>query len=403
MSEPIRILHVFGQLNIGGAESRIMDLYRKIDRTKVQFDFLIHLSEFHNEAITDDTPGSFSELVRSLGGRIYSLPRYRVYNEKAYRKAAHAFFQSHQEFTMIQGHMTSTASIYLPIAKEEYNAQDHPLTTIAHARSAGVSKDLRGLMTLCVRRNLRKRADYFFACSKEAGISVFGTKLVEAGHVRSIKNAIETERFVYSPMVRDEIRELYHIPENAFVVGHVGRFSAMKNHEYLVEIFADIYEKRKDAYLLLVGDGELRNAVERQVRELDQIRFLEGGVFTEHVIFAGRQRAIEKYYQAMDIFVFPSVYEGLPGTVVEAQTTGLPCFVSDKVTGECKVTDHCEFMSIDLPHEDWSSRILKHRNAAPRRSYQEEVRAAGFDVNEQSRIMMDFYLGNTDLSELTYR
>ena len=176
--KPVRVLHVLGTTNLGGAESRIMELYRCIDRSQVQFDFLIHTKE----------DGHYSEEIRSLGGHIYSLPRFKFFNIAEYRKAIRTFFKEHKEFTVIQGHMTSTAAIYLPIAKQEYARQSLPLITAAHARSAGVDKGLKGIATRILRIPLKNRADYLFTCSKEAGIAVYGTKAVRDGRVWTIPN-----------------------------------------------------------------------------------------------------------------------------------------------------------------------------------------------------------------------
>ena len=144
MAEPIRILHVLGTTNLGGAESRIMDLYRHIDRNRVQFDFVVHTEK----------EGFFDKEIEELGGRIFRVPRFRIYNYFSYRRAFREFFREHHEFRMVQGHMTSSAAIYLPIAKKAGIS-----TTIAHARSAGVDKGLKGKLTRWMRRNLWRKAD----------------------------------------------------------------------------------------------------------------------------------------------------------------------------------------------------------------------------------------------------
>ena len=251
---PIRVLHVLGTTNLGGAESRIMELYRCIDRNQVQFDFLIHTRE----------DGHYSEEIRSLGGHIYSLPRFKIFNMAEYRKAIHTFFKEHTEFSVVQGHMTSTAAIYLPIAKQEYGRRSMPLITAAHARSAGVDKGLKGLATRILRLPLKNRADYLFTCSKEAGIAVYGARAVREGRVWTIPNAIDAQRFSFQQKVRDEIRSELGI-QDKFVIGHVGRFGFMKNHTYLVDVFAKICETRKDAVLVMIGQGE---PYERRLRVL---------------------------------------------------------------------------------------------------------------------------------------
>ena len=192
MTEPIRVLHVLGGLSIGGAESRIMDLYRNMDRKKIQFDFLIHTTEKQH----------FEEEVTKLGGKIYRVPRFKVYNWFSYEKALKQFFSHHKEFRAVHGHMTSTASIYLPIAKKA----GIPIT-IAHSRSAGVDGGIKGVVTKILRRSLKHKADYCLACSKEAGEAVFGKKWVEQGKVQVIPNAIETEKYVYDIKAREDMRK----------------------------------------------------------------------------------------------------------------------------------------------------------------------------------------------------
>ena len=200
MEKPIRVLHVLGTTNLGGAESRIMDLYRHIDREKIQFDFLIHTTK----------EGFFDREIKRLGGKIYRLPSFRVYNYFAYKKACRDFFAEHGEFEVVQGHMTSTASIYLPIAKKE----GIPMT-IAHARSAGVDKGIKGFVTNIFRRNLSEKCNQCFTCSDLAGVAVFGERAVQEGKVKMIPNAISVGRFEYQEQKRNELREALGIEKDA--------------------------------------------------------------------------------------------------------------------------------------------------------------------------------------------
>ena len=369
---PIRVLHVLGTTNLGGAESRIMELYRCIDRNLVQFDFLIHTRE----------DGHYSEEIRSLGGHIYSLPRFKFFNMAEYRKAIHTFFKEHTEFSVVQGHMTSTAAIYLPIAKQEYSRRSMPLITAAHARSAGVDKGLKGIATRILRFPLKNRADYLFTCSKEAGIAVYGTRAVREGRVWTIPNAIDAQRFSFQQKVRDEIRSELGI-QNKFVIGHVGRFGFMKNHTYLVDIFAKICETRKDAVLIMIGQGELEETIREKVKSLG---------LEDRAYFLGNRYDVEKYYQAFDYFVFPSTFEGLPGSVAEAQAAGLHCLVSDKVTREVALTDLVAYRSIEENPGLWAEEILGNAQAAlVREDTREVIAQKGFDVRSQAVQMAEFY------------
>lgn len=365
MTEPIRVLHVLGATNIGGAESRIMDMYRNIDKEKVQFDFLVHT----------DKECFFNKEIRELGGRIYSVPRFRMYNYFAYKKALETFFDAHCEFKAVHGHMTSTAAIYLPIAKKA----GIPMT-IAHARSAGVDQGIKGKLTNWLRKHLSERTDYCFACSRIAGEAVYGERWVKAGKVKVIPNAIETDKFVYDSAVREQLRNELGL-QNAYVIGHVGRFHYAKNHEFLVQIFAEIRKRKENAVLLLLGDGSLITSVKEQVKQLG---------LEQSVIFMGNQTDVAKYYQAMDYLVFPSRFEGMPGTIVEAQAAGLPCLISDSITGEVKVTELVQYASLNETPAEWADKVCAWKDKE-RKSHVDELISAGFDVKIQVKWYERFY------------
>ena len=363
---PIRILHVLGNTNLGGAESRTMDLYRHIDRKRVQFDFLVHTGQ----------EGHFDKEIQELGGRIYRVPRFRIYNYFSYVSALKKFFWNHHEYKAVQGHMTSTASIYLPIAKKA----GVPVT-IAHARSAGVDKGIKGRVTRWLRRSLPDKTDYMFTCSRLAGISVFGSRAVEEGKTVFMPNAIDCKKFDYDLRMRSKIREELGI-SGKYVIGHVGRFHYAKNHEYLLRVFAALCEKgRKEYVLLLLGEGEKMEEMKRLAKELQ---------VEDRVYFAGNRSNVYDYYQAMDYFVYPSRYEGLPGTVLEAQTSGLHCLMSDSICEEVAVTELVHTMGIETDPKYWADYIEKTEDYM-RRSYLKEVSEAGFDVKAQAEKMMKFY------------
>lgn len=365
MMAPIRILHVLGTTNLGGAESRIMDLYRHIDRTRVQFDFVVHKSE----------EGYFDEEITRLGGRIFRVPRFRIYNYFSYRKAFRDFFREHHEFRMVQGHITSSAVIYLPLAKKA----GIPVT-IAHARSAGVDKGIKGILTRWMRKNLSGKTDYMFTCSKLAGISVFGKRAVDEGKTIFIPNAIDSAKFAYNEEKRREIREQLGI-SNQYVIGHVGRFHYAKNHEYLIRVFAELCKGKGDYALILLGEGGGMESIKTLAEEL--------GVENK-VHFLGNHSNIYDYYQAMDYFVYPSRFEGLPGTIVEAQSAGLRCVMSDAICEEAVITDLVHTMSIEEEPAKWAGYIRETADYE-RKSPISRIRQAGFDVNTQAEVMMCFY------------
>ena len=363
----IRILHVLGGLGVGGAECRIIDLYRNMDRDKIQFDFLVHYSPektgkkspTSDELMAVREPDYFDNSVYKLGGRIFCLPKFTGTNMAQYKAAIKRFFESHKhEWKVVQGHMTSTAAIYLPIAKKS----GIPIC-IAHARSAGVDAGIKGMATRVLRKPLQKEGitDYNFACSKEAGISVFGEDLVKAGAVRIIPNAIDLKHFAYKPEVRDKIRAELGV-SNALVIGHVGSFRYAKNHEFLLNVFAQLCRILDNddlnqysilhgmrIRLLMLGKGPLMEDMQKLADKLH---------ISDRCIFAGNKSNASDYYQAMDYFCFPSRYEGLPGSVIEAQAAGLQCLVSDSVTPEVSVTELVSMRSINSEPRDWARKIL---------------------------------------------
>ena len=375
METPIRILHVLGGTNLGGAESRTMDLYRHMDKSMVQFDFLVHT----------DKEGYFDKEIEELGGHIYRVSRFRVYNYFSYVRQWKRFFKVHHEYRAVQGHMTSTAAIYLPIAKKAGIS-----VTIAHARSAGVDRGIKGALTRYLRRNLPEKTDFMFTCSRLAGISVFGKKAVEEGKTVFLPNAIDCGNFAYNPEMRKKIREELGIADQ-YVIGHVGRFHYAKNHEYLLRVFAALCQAKADAgdhhkarieyRLLLLGEGERMELVRQQAKDLG---------IEELICFAGNKGNVYDYYQAMDYFVYPSRYEGLPGTVVEAQASGLRCLISDSICEEVGITDLLHTMSLEKTPKEWADYIIKTRDY-DRVSYWEEVKKAGFDVTAQAGKMREFY------------
>lgn len=377
MAGPVRVLHVLGTTQLGGAESRTMDLYRHMDRNRVQFDFLVHTQR----------EGFFDQEIAELGGRIFRVPRFRFYNLFAYRRAMRAFFAQHHEFAAVEGHITSSAAVYLPIAKRAGVGR-----TIAHARSAGVDRGIKGALTRLMRCRLSRRTDVMFTCSRLAGIAVFGRRAVEEGRTIFVPNAIDCRAFAYDPAVRARMRRDLGA-EDRYVIGHVGRFDYAKNHEYLLRIFAALCGGQQEGagggkgpenrryLLLLLGEGSGMDAMKRLAGELgigDRVRFL------------GNRKNVSDYYQAMDYFVYPSRYEGLPGTMIEAQASGLRCLVSDAICQEAAVTELVGRMSIGADPGEWAAQIERTAEYE-RRSHADEVGKAGFDVCGQAERMMAFY------------
>ena len=364
MAEPIRILHVIRLMNHGGAESMIMNLYRHIDRTKIQFDFVQNSNE----------PALYDEEIRALGGRNFHCPRYNGKNHFEYAKWWHDFFREHRgEYPIVHGHLGSTAAIYLSIAKK------YGSCAIVHSHSAGKGSLAHRVFWFPA----RFVADVFMACSADAAVSRYGKKIGEDPSRHWIlHNAIDAAQYSYRADTRRKIREELGIAESTFVVGHVGRFRIEKNHLFLLDVFAKLCQKHDNARLLLVGDGEERDQIEQKIAA-------EG--LQDSIILVGAKRNTWDYYSAMDIFVMPSVYEGVPVVSIEAQASGLPCCFSTGVSQESAVTDLVQFRPLEDSPEQWAEWILA-RSSMSRKDRYEEIKNAGYDISDTARWLQNFYL-----------
>lgn len=363
MSEK-RILHVLGGLDMGGAETFVMNLYRKIDKSKIQFDFIKHTKKAQ----------FFDEEIRNKGGRIYSCPRYKGYNHFAYKHWWKTFFKEHPEYKIIHGHVRSTAAIYLKIAKS------FGLKTIIHSHSTHNTKGFCGLVKAVLQFPVRVIADYFFACSQGAGEWLFGRKITKQKNFFIIPNVVDTGQFAYNQALRQEMRKKLNL-ENNFVIGHIGRLDIPKNHTFLLKIFAKVYKQKPQARLLLLGEGPLKEKLAKQAKELN---------IDKVVYFCGNQDAAA-YLQAMDIFVFPSLYEGLPVSLVEAQISGLCCIIADNITQEVDLEEGLlTRLSLTCQPEVWANKILA-KQEKPRKSQQVAACQKGFDVLSLTKQMENFY------------
>lgn len=363
----IRVLHVIGAMGSGGAEAMIMNLYRHIDRTQIQFDFVVHTKD---ECFYD------KEIIK-LGGRIYRTERFNIINWLSYRKFWNDFFCEHEEYKIVHGHINSSAAIYLLIAKE------HGRIAIVHSHSIkNTEKSLRVYAFRIFAYPIRYIADYFFACSEEAGETRFGKRVTESENYKILKNGIDVKSFCFQKEIRKVIREEYGISEEKFVIGHVGRFAFVKNHKFLLEVFEKVSEMYSNAELWLIGIGELEGKIRTQVQNMG---------FEKKVRFIGETSHVLEYLQAMDIFVFPSFYEGLPIALIEAQAAGLPCFISDVISNEVDIgCGLVKRLSLENSAEDWAEAIVAKKGVS-RIDTSNYLQKSGFDIEIVSKELQDFY------------
>lgn len=362
---PIRVLQVVTHMERGGLESMLMTYYRQIDRERVQFDFLVHRQE----------RAAFDDEIEALGGMIYRLPRLVPWS-KSYLSALNRFFDKHTEYRIVHVHQDCLSSVVLRAAKQH----DVPVR-IAHSHSANQDKNLKYPIKLWYKRSIPEHATNLFACGKDAGDWMFG-----GASYQIINNAIDVAAYSYDPTKRQEMRRQLGL-ENEFTIGHVGRFSQPKNHPFLLDTFAALLKKEPNAVLLLVGGGADVPKIQAKAQELG---------ITERVRFLGVRSDVADLMQAMDVFVFPSLYEGLPVTMVEAQASGLPCIISDKVPPECILTGGLvNIMPLSASPEAWAEKILALR-AVPRTDRRAEIAAHGFDITTEAVKLQEFYIKSVE-------
>lgn len=359
----IRVLHVLGGLARGGAETMVMNLYRAIDRTQVQFDFIIH---------TEERQAYYDEII-ALGGKIYSFPAFNGKNFFAMRKLWKNFFKEHPEYKILHSHVRSYASLYLPIAKKA------GLKTIIHSHNTSNGHGLASFVKRIMQYPIRWQSDYYFTCSKEAGKWLFGNRIVNGSRYFLLPNAIDVNAYAFDERMRTKYRKEFCL-ENKFVIGHVGRFAKQKNHDFLLDVFKSVYERNSSARLLLVGTGELMDDVKKKCDDMG---------ISECVLFLGSRSDVAQLFSAMDVFVFPSLHEGLPVTVVEAQAAGIRSFISDKITRDVELSNLLTYLSIDSGVESWTNEILSCQ--IERVDFSMNLKNAGFDIFDSAKKLSTLY------------
>lgn len=359
-----RILHVIGRMDRAGAETLIMNLYRNIDRTKIQFDFMVFT----------DSKADYDDEIYQLGGLIYHMPKFTGVNYAFLAYKVNAFFDMHH-YDIVHGHIGSIAPMYLAIAKK------HGAFTIAHSHSANSSSLIFRTVFMSLAWPVRLIADYFFACSEQAGIDRFGNKIVSSENFRVLNNGIDADRYQYSLERHENMKTKFKL-EDKFVVGHVGRFTQAKNHPFLINVFEEIHKKNPASVLVLVGRGEDEKKVQTIVKESN---------LENCVIFMGVRDDIPDLMNLFDCFVFPSHSEGLGIVAIEAQAAGLPCFVSEGIPCEAIITKHAWQLNLSDGDKVWAKTIINNTRNFQRENSVEAVKNAGYDIKEIACNLENFY------------
>lgn len=358
-NEPIRVAQVIGKWLGGGVESVVMNYYRHIDRSKIQFDFICD---------NDSTNIPYDE-IEKLGGRVILVPPYQKVFK--YQKELKRIFKENK-YKIVHSHINTLSVFPLYAAK----CAKVPVR-IAHSHSTTNKKEWKkNLLKQVLRPFSKVYATNYMCCSELAGRWLFGNKEYDKGNVYLLNNAIDLDKFKYDEKIRKQKRKELNINDSTLVIGHIGRFVAQKNHTFLIDIFNEVHKQNNDSLLMLVGQGPLMNEIQEKVNNLG---------LKDSVIFLGQRNDANELYQAMDVFVLPSLYEGLPVVGVEAQASGLLCFLSSDMTKETKVLDSTKFMSLDISSKEWVNRIIEVLDGKKRKDSEKEMTNNNFNIKKETK------------------
>ncbi|RNC29196.1 MAG: putative glycosyltransferase EpsF [Candidatus Dichloromethanomonas elyunquensis] len=365
---PVRVAQIMGKHVTGGIKSVIMNYYKNIDRDVIQFDFFVDA----------DSPLKNYSDIHELGGNVYEIPPVRVLWKyipelrKILKREkyliAHGYINTLNIFPMLAAMLAG-----VPVRIAENLSTAHP----------GEKKTIL--------KNLLKPFSRFFATQLAANSNFSGEWLYGQNNLPKcliLRNAIDLDTFQYDPVLRLKTRKTFGLEDN-FVIGHIGRYHYQKNHEFLIEIFKEVHQLDKSSRLMLIGYGELKDSILKKIEQLG---------LRNCVIDLGCREDIAQFYNAMDCFVLPSFYEGLPVVGIEAQASGLPCVMSAEITKETKITGLAEFVGLEKTAEVWARKIIKWKSFA-RQDVKEQAAASGYNIKEEAHKLERFYLDALDTSK----
>lgn len=364
-----RLLCILSNMNAGGAETFLMKLYRAVDRDKYQFDFCICVKE----------KCFYEDEILSLGGRIYRIPA-KSESLKEFKKNLSDVIKKNGYKYVLRITANAAGLLDLKIAKQSG-------AEVCVARSSNSNAE-GGLKTIALHQIGKmlylKYVDKKIAPSDLAAIYTFGKQAFRKGEVKIIRNAIDYDLYAFNNDCREEVRKELNIDPNGIVIGHIGRFMQQKNHEKLIAVFEEVNRKNRNTVLLLIGNGELENHVKRLVSDKG---------LSDKVIFAGIRSDIPRVLSCMDVYLMPSLYEGMPNTVIEAQANGLHCVISQTITQEADITGLVKYVSLDASNEEWASTTLalaKESRVDTRIRFKEN----GYDINSTAKEFTKYVFGD---------
>lgn len=365
MSDPIRILEIVNVMDRAGLETMLMNYYRHIDRSLVQFDFLTHRPQ----------EGAYDQEILKLGGRIFRAPRLYPQNCSKYRRYMRTFFAEH-DYPVVHSHIDAMSAFPLAMA------QACGVTVrVAHSHSDSVDRDIKYPIKEIARRRLPGIATHYWACSEAAGAFLFGES--NRSKLKIVKNAIDLAGFAYAASERDAKRAELGASNHQIVIGHVGRFAAVKNQGFLIDVLAALLSQGHDALLVFVGDGELKGDIQEKA---------EAAGLSGKIRFLGLRGDVAQLMQAFDILCFPSLHEGIPLTLIEAQASGLPVLTSDGVSAEALVLPNCARLSLSISAELWARKVVELFKVGRCMDCHDALVNAGYEIESSARGLQKAYL-----------
>ncbi len=351
----------------GGIETMLTNYYRNIDRSKVQFDFLCN----------SPLKGAYDDEILGLGGRIFRSPGFNPLKRFAYIKFMRELFASYPEYRVVEAHNDGVGAFTLQAAKDACVP-----VRIYHAHSTSFPKDYKLPIKLYCKYKIKDWATHYFSCGEKAARYFFGNDVTDNQMYRQINNAVDLSKFIYNEEIRKKVKSEHGI-KNEVVLGHIGRFATVKNHVRLVDIFQKYNDINPESYLVLVGEGELFDPVKNKVEKLG---------LADRVIFTGSISNPEIWYQAFDVFIMPSLYEGLPVTGIEAQTADLPCIYSSTVPREIALSDRNWFIDLEKSNEYWAEKIEEILRAGDVRTDKTEfITNHNFNIQSEAVKLQNLY------------
>ncbi|MCC5895586.1 MAG: glycosyltransferase family 1 protein [Alkalibacterium sp.] len=358
---PVRIAHVLGKMNGAGVEATVMNYYRHIDKTKIQFDFIVD---------NDSTLIPYDE-IQALGGRVYIVPPYQQLFK--YNQELIAIFKNNN-YKIVHSHINALSVFPMKAAKKA----GVPIR-IAHSHSTSAPGEIKkNIVKNILRPFSRAYPTHYCSCSKGAGEWLFGKNIRHIKHLNVVNNGIEINKFLFDKHEREILRNELGLTDK-FVIGHTGRLCFQKNQEFLINLLSGILNDIPNAVLLLIGNGQEQERLIKLAVALD---------VSEHIIFLGNKTDVHRYYNAMDVFAFPSRYEGFGVSAIEAQASGMPVILSNNVPVEACLTERCVVLSIDKGVTPWIDSIVQLKENVDRTF---DMNFQDYDISVNAEALNEYY------------